>query len=504
MKNLIKKTAATTLSMIGIISMMPSALCAPDGANNTVPQNTSGRGYVDRFHAMVVGKYLNSVEDFANLQMVNKKYEDIIGDYHFNPVEITSREQSDLLSNVETYRVGENEEDFVCTFPNDKIKKLVYLPNSFYPGRFKRVLKENEVVDDNMECINDWKRTFELNSEDPMDGCRIEYTNGEKTIVFMFHPCACGVLTSPTCYNYFLRMYNIDKEELSKATIKVPEEFSVPSYATGIGYCAFKDCTNLKRINIPDSVTSIGDDAFNGCSNLTNINIPNRVKSIAESVFSGCISLTNINIPSSVKNIGRNAFKGCSSLTNVDIPDSVTSIEEFAFAECTNLTNVNIPNSVTSIEEHTFSRCTNLANVNIPNSVTTIGASAFLGCGNLTNVNIPDSVTTIGASAFLGCRNLTNVNIPDSVTEIGSHAFHFCKNLREVTIPDSVTSIGGCAFACCENLTSIKIPVSVENLDYFTFSGCQNLNHIEFNGKVYDNVDSFMNAFREYRANPGK
>ena len=31
MKKLVKKTAATALSMIGILSMMPSALCVPGG-----------------------------------------------------------------------------------------------------------------------------------------------------------------------------------------------------------------------------------------------------------------------------------------------------------------------------------------------------------------------------------------------------------------------------------------------------------------------------------------
>ena len=39
MKNFVKKTAATTLSVFGILSAMPSAFCAPEGANNNPANN---------------------------------------------------------------------------------------------------------------------------------------------------------------------------------------------------------------------------------------------------------------------------------------------------------------------------------------------------------------------------------------------------------------------------------------------------------------------------------
>ena len=456
MKNLIKKTAATTLSMIGILSMMPSALCAPEGEAKE-PQNTNGRGHIDRFHAMIVGKYFNSVEDLANLQMASKKYEDIIGDYHFNPVGIDLGNQSNLLPNVETYRVGENEGNFVYTFPNDNIKKLVYLPGSFFDFQFESILKDNGVVNENFECINNWKRTFELYSENPIDGCRLEYTNGEKTIVFVFDPCVGtnGVLDNSLMYDSSLKTCKIEGKEYAAAALTSSKEVSIPNYITSIGRLAFIDCKDITSVNIPNSVTSIEGHAFGGCINLTSANIPESVTSIEECTFFNCKKLAKINIPNSVTSIGKGAFFGCKSLTNIAIPNSVTSIKESGFHDCYSLNNINIPNSVTSIGEYAFHTC--LA---------------------LTNIAIPESVTSIETGTFRGCLNLKQVTLPNSLTSIGDDAFQFCKHLNNINIPTSVTSIGDSAF-----------------------NGCEELNHIEFNGEVYDNVYSFMQAFNEYRAN---
>lgn len=335
MKNLIKKTAATTLSVLGILSMMPSALCAPGGEDQKAQDSKriSGKGHVDCYYAMTVEKYFDSVGDLSS-------------------------------SLAETYRFNKYEENFVSTFPNDNVKKLIYLPDSFCGYRFKEVLKENQVVDENMKCIGNWKRKFELYSEDPMYGCRIKFTNGEKTIIFMFDPCADGVLSSPDYYNYMLSECGVDEnEELPLAAITSSGEFSIPDYVTRIENGAFENWDDL----------------------------------------------TSISIPSSVKSIGKNAFKDCTNLTKIDIPDSVTSIEEGAFSGCDALTSINIPNSVTSIGNYAFFDCKNLKNVSIPESVTSIGEAAFCGCENLTNINVPVSVKLIGLMTFFGCKSLSHL-----------------------------------------------------------------------------------------------
>ena len=426
MKKSIKKAALTTLSAVAILSTLPSAFCAPGGEN----KNVNVKGHMDPFHIMIVGKYFNSVEDFKNLEMVNKKYEMTMEKYCLNPVEIDSKEVLSFFPSMETCRVEKlKEENFISKFPNEEIKTMIYLPNSFDSSQFRKVLRDNWIIDADGNLNDRWNRTFELNNENPLDGCKVTFTDGEETIIFVFDPCAEGTIFNGALDKYNKLLSECGVEEA--ATVNVSGEFTIPNFITSIEEYAFQGFENLTKVNIPNSVTSIEEGAFNSCKNLK-----------------------NVTIPSSVRSIGKCAFAVCESLTNITIPNSVTSIGEFAFTGCRNLNNVEIPDSVTSI-----------------------GEWAFVACENLRNITIPSSVTSIGEDAFYGCGNLTNVVISGCDVSIEKEAFNDCKNLHTVVIQGSVNSIGKNAF-----------------------NKCGNLNHIEFNGNVYDSVDSFMQAFNDYKA----
>lgn len=357
-KNLIKKTAATTLSMMGILSAMPSVFCT----SGEEPQNTNIRGHIDWFNIMVVGKYLNSVEDLCNLSIVNKKYKDILLKYCYNPVGINSIEQLASFPNIETCLVGKCEGDFISTFPNDDIKTLIYLPGSFNLLQITEILTDNEVINDEGKCINNWERIFELNGENPKDGCRITFTNGEKTIVFMYSLYVDKVLIGPSNYNAFLKNCRLDKKELAAAFIKVPNVVSIPSSVTSIGRYAFGYQESLTKVNIPSSVTTIEEDAFCHCTGLREVNIPDSVTSIGYGAFELC-SLTNISIPNSVTSIDDWAFYGCGGLTNINVPTSVTKIGNNAFRYCKSLREISIPTSVTSLGDNVLDDCENLNHI---------------------------------------------------------------------------------------------------------------------------------------------
>ena len=485
MKKLIKKTVATTISMIGILSAMPSGFCTPE--ENTPPVN-NGRGHIDPFNIMVVGKYLDSVGDLQNLQMANKKYENLLNRYRFNPVGNTSKKQLDLYPSMETYRIEKN---FVPTFPNEKIMRLVYLPGSFDVNGFEQVVYMNELFH-----AGEWDREFALESENPMDGCQLIFTNKttDKEIVFKFNPYVGGVLTSLIGYNNLLERCGIVGEELTAASVAPSGVFFIPESVESIGYGAFYGCTGLTQVIIPSSVKIIRDKAFEGCTGLTQVNIPNSVTRIDNGAFKGCTGLTQVNIPNSVESIGGDAFRGCTGLTQVTIPSSVKIIIKNAFSYCTGLTQVNIPNSVTRIDDGAFKGCTGLTQVNIPNSVESIEENAFEGCTSLIQVTIPESVKSIRYGTFRDCNSLTNINIPNSVRSIEERAFKGCTGLTQVTIPESVESIEESAFEDCTGLTEITIPNSVTNIDKDAFWGCNNLNHIEYKGKVYTDKDSFSKA----------
>ena len=348
MKNFVKKTAATALSVLGILSAMPSAFCTPDGKNNE-------RGHIDPFHIMVVGKYLDSVGDLQNLQMANKKYENLLNRYHFNPVGNTSKEQLDLYPNMETYRIEKN---FVSTFPDKKIMRLVYLPGSFNVNRFEEVVYMNKLFH-----ADEWNREFALESENPMDGCQLIFTNKttDKEIVFKFNPYVGGVLTSLIGYNSLLKECGIVGEELTAASVAPSGVFSIPESVESIGNDAFKGCTGLTQVTIPESVESIGYGAFKGCMGLTQVIIPSSVKIIRDKAFKGCTGLTQVTIPESVESIGENAFEGCTGLTEITIPNSVTNIDKDAFWGCNNLNHIEYKGKVYT-DKDSFSKAIDDAN----------------------------------------------------------------------------------------------------------------------------------------------
>ena len=427
MKKFFKKTTATSLFVFGILSAMPSALCAPNITNDITDRQDIK--HIDRYNIMVVGKYLDSFQDICKLSMVNKKkYKDILERYHFNPVKITSRDQLAFFPGIETYYIRKCERDYIPT-PKDGIKEIVCLPGSFNSSQFGEVLRKNEVVNERNKCIGNWKREFELNDENPMDGCRVTFTDNGKAIVFMFDP-------------YFDRNFNIHSHNVFATKLKIE------NYNKFLKECGVEEAIIplSGKIVISDNVTIIGDGAFENCYDLKSIKIPKYVTHIGESAFLFCRSLLEAIIPDSVTSIGDNAFYGCEFLTTV----------------------------------------------NIPNSIKSIGDSVFGGCESLVSIKIPESVESIGDYAFCGCKSLKSINIPSSVKTIGQGAFCSCKSLVSVSIAGSIESIGESAFYDCEYLTTVSISNSIKSISEDVFRGCKNLECIKYNGKTYDNVDDFV------------
>ena len=113
-----------------------------------------------------------------------------------------------------------------------------------------------------------------------------------------------------------------------------------------IGFMAFFNTPNLRKVILPNGLITIGTDAFYTCPALTAITIPNSVANINQYAFSGCYGLTSIDIPDSVTTIGGQAFNSCTALTSVTIGTGVTEIRNEAFQYCRSLTSVTV-NAVT-------------------------------------------------------------------------------------------------------------------------------------------------------------
>lgn len=98
----------------------------------------------------------------------------------------------------------------------------------------------------------------------------------------------------------------------------------IPNYIVTISDCAFKNCSELKKITIPESVKSIGNEAFYYCKGMEEITIEGEMlESIGHDAFDYCLNLQKINLPKSIKSIGAHAFLYCKSLKDVTYDGTV-------------------------------------------------------------------------------------------------------------------------------------------------------------------------------------
>lgn len=289
---------------------------------------------------------------------------------------------------------------------------------------------------------------------------------------------------------------------------------------TGIGFEAFRDCTQITSVSIPSGVTSIGNNAFYNCTGMTTVSISPAVTGlgIGTYAFYNCLSLNSISLPFGVASIGANAFYFCKGMTSVSIPTSVTSIGNGAFYSCTGLTTVAIPTSVISIPSGAFYSCSGLLSVTIPSTVTSIGIEAFRYCSGLTSVTLPPNLLSLQSRAFANCRGLTTISIPATVTSIGTDVFSICSALTSISvaeantsyssspdgvlfneaqttliafppgkgggysIPSTVMTVGNKAFFTCEKLVGVTFPPGLLSIGTQAFSTCGSLRYANFTG----------------------
>ena len=255
----------------------------------------------------------------------------------------------------------------------------------------------------------------------------------------------------------------------------------IPDSVTSMGYYAFGDCLQLKRVSTGNGLTSITTATFRGCKNLIEIDIGNSVTSIY-SAFSDC-GFTDIYIPDNVTYIGPDSFYYCSKLEKVVIGNGNTYICEHAFCNCESLTDISIGNNVTAIGFLSFTNRYDQYPADNP-------LGPILDCSNI-KYNESDNAYYLGNSenpylALISVKStdITTCEINKNTKIIAGYAFGDCKNLNEIIIPDGVRSIGDGAFSDCVNLTDVSIPDSLTYMGDFVFLG-RNLKYNEYENGYY-------------------
>ena len=375
-----KKFLAISVLSLGILSSVPSAFCAQGDANNANGANRQPNRVDLGYSNIMIPVFNFSKDDLIKYLFLSKRTGGVIEKLKVNPVGIYSLQDVRLLPYIETFEdhhqltPDEDRNNHVNTFL-EKVKTLIYYPESFDVQRFREILNSNNVED--LKNIRPITKKDSRSQKDVLCLCgnrwdciihqfsgvnyRVEYYDKveNKRIIFLFRPSMFNGSIVES-FSELLDGYGLRELIDVRNTLKT---FAIPTGVTEIGNFTFYECEALEKIEIPNSVTSIGKHAFGRCTPLKEIKIPNSVTSIGNAAFNGCISLKEIKIPNSVTSIGNHAFSGCTSLEKITIPNSVKKIGWNAFYECESLKKIEIPNSVTEISKGAFAGCTSLKEI---------------------------------------------------------------------------------------------------------------------------------------------
>ena len=262
--------------------------------------------------------------------------------------------------------------------------------------------------------------------------------------------------------NYSVRdgvLYNADGSVLLRYPDgSTAEEFSIPEGTVSVGYRAFCEAQNLRKINLPGSLKQIGEQAFASCTGLAEITYEEDtvLETIGQAAFSSCLGLTEISLPP-VKEIREYAFMSCESLTTVHFAEGTRSIGYSAFQN-TAIAAPQFPDSLVKIGDYAYSNYEgqilegSADTIRIPAGVSEIGTMAFGYVGNTAFEVDPGSTNFSSVDGLLLDRDKNalylcpagkkgTVAVPEGVTALMYGAFGTASGVTDVEIPDSVVYI---------------------------------------------------------------
>ena len=122
----------------------------------------------------------------------------------------------------------------------------------------------------------------------------------------------------------------INKLIIDDSNITLNESTALP-----FTYTFSKSGIHKVKIGLEDT-DEICAYAFKNCSDLTKVEFPSIITKIKRSAFENCSSLKNIYIPSTIEYVGPNAFDGCDSLVDITFEASTPPTFHSTLTQFTN------------------------------------------------------------------------------------------------------------------------------------------------------------------------
>lgn len=198
---------------------------------------------------------------------------------------------------------------------------------------------------------------------------------------------------------------------------------SLPNTLKNIsGRGAFYGTSRLNEIILPDALETIGNEAFWG-SGITSLTIGSNIQSFGYCAFRDCSNLKVINIPS------------IAAWCQIANGESKTNPLYYAKALTLNgevITDLVIDSSINKISDYSFYGYEGLNSISFDNGISSIGNYAFMGCTGLKELVFPEGLTSIGNNAFDGCQSIKRIKFSSTVNYIGFSAFNDCNNIEQI------------------------------------------------------------------------
>ncbi len=226
------------------------------------------------------------------------------------------------------------------------------------------------------------------------------------------------------------------------------EEIICPDSIETIGSCAFRYCSNLKRVVFSQNVTEYSASWLSHCSNIEELVLPGGLGTISLSIFDNP-GLKKLFIGPAVNQIEPGAFqKSCVQHIEIDSSNPFISTDGSAI--------------YTKDGSVLLALARPVGHYEVNSGCVAIGKKAFYGIEQLESVVMPEGVKVLGEFAF-SHSGLKCFTAPSTLESIQDKAFFYCKQFETIKLNEGLLSIGDSAFEQSA-LKALHIPASIEHI----------------------------------------
>ncbi len=226
-------------------------------------------------------------------------------------------------------------------------------------------------------------------------------------------------------------------------------EIVCPDSVQAIGYCAFRDCPDLRVLRLPRHLPDFDSSWFRHCPALEELELPGELSRLDPSIFEAPF-LKVVRIGAQTSEVAPGTFTK-SRLERIVVDPDNEFLETDGVALYANGGTTLVALAVPRASYAVRAGCTALAE------------KAFSSFTVLSEVQLPDTVASLGAFS-MARTSISSFAAPRALRELGEKAFYRCRALREVDLcRASVERIGDGAFSST-GIAELRLPASLREL----------------------------------------